>query len=82
MKEKVKALVLMGRDAPLLQSALGDLVTTVRVANMSEAVRTASTLAESGDAVLLAPACASLDQFKDYQERGRIFSEEVRGVTQ
>ena len=82
VKEKVKALVLMGRDAPLLQSALGDLVTIVRVANMSEAVRSANMLAEAGDAVLLAPACASLDQFKDYQERGRIFSEEVRGITQ
>ncbi|MFM2007347.1 MAG: hypothetical protein RLZZ09_3002 [Pseudomonadota bacterium] len=78
VKEKVKALVLMGRDAPLMQSALEDLVTTVCVANMAEAVNAASALATQGDAVLLAPACASLDQYKDYQERGRVFGEEVR----
>jgi UDP-N-acetylmuramoylalanine--D-glutamate ligase len=78
VKEKVKALVLMGRDAPLMQSALEDLVTTVCAANMAEAVNAASALATQGDAVLLAPACASLDQYKDYQERGRVFGEEVR----
>ncbi|MEY2680771.1 MAG: hypothetical protein RL661_1002, partial [Pseudomonadota bacterium] len=78
VKEKVKALVLMGRDAPLMQSALEDLVTTVCVANMAEAVNAAYELAIQGDAVLLAPACASLDQYKDYQERGRVFGEEVR----
>jgi UDP-N-acetylmuramoylalanine--D-glutamate ligase len=82
VKEKLKALVLMGRDAPLMQSALGDLVTTVRVANMAEAVQVASELATAGDAVLLAPACASLDQYKDYQERGRMFGEEVRRLAQ
>lgn len=78
VKEKVKALVLMGRDAPLMQAALEGLVTTVRTANMAEAVKAASELATAGDAVLLAPACASLDQYKDYQERGRVFAEEVR----
>jgi UDP-N-acetylmuramoylalanine--D-glutamate ligase len=45
---------------------------------MAEAVKAASELATAGDAVLLAPACASLDQYKDYQERGRVFGEEVR----
>jgi len=81
VKEKVKALILMGRDAPLMQAALEDLVKTVLVANMTEAVRAASELAMAGDAVLLAPACASLDQYKDYQERGRVFTEEVRKLT-
>ena len=78
VKEKVKALVLMGRDAPLMQAALEGLVTTVRTANMAESVKAASELATAGDAVLLAPACASLDQYKDYQQRGRVFAEEVR----
>jgi UDP-N-acetylmuramoylalanine--D-glutamate ligase len=78
--EKVKSAVLMGRDAGLLQTAFGDIVDTVTVADMHEAVLAAQRLAQSGDVVLLAPACASLDQYKDYQERGRIFSTEVRGL--
>jgi len=75
--EKVKYAVLMGRDAGLLETALTDIVTTVRVENMREAVTTASELAEPGDVVLLAPACSSLDQYRDYQERGRVFTEEM-----
>ena len=75
--EKVRALVLMGRDAPLLEQALSDLAPVTRVDNMAQAVQAARTLARPGDTVLLAPACASLDQYKDYQERGRIFSEAV-----
>lgn len=80
VEQKVKAAVLMGRDAGLLESALGDLVPVVRVNAMREAVRAASRLAEPGDVVLLAPACASLDQYKDYQERGRMFVKEMRGL--
>jgi UDP-N-acetylmuramoylalanine--D-glutamate ligase len=78
--EKVRAAVLMGRDAPLLEAALGDLVATVRAGNMREAVQVARSLARPGDVVLLAPACASLDQYKDYQERGRMFVDAVRGL--
>ena len=78
--EKVRAAVLMGKDAPLLESTLGDLIATVKVGNIRQAVETARTLAQPGDAVLLAPACASLDQFKDYQERGRLFMEAVRSL--
>ena len=75
---KVRALILMGRDAPKLHAALADLVETRMVASMKEAVSAARALARPGDVVLLAPACASLDQYKDYQERGRMFAEEVR----
>lgn len=77
---KVRALVLMGRDAPLLAQALGHLVPTVTVDNMKQAVAAARKLAQTGDVVLLAPACASLDQYKNYQERGRLFAEAVRGL--
>lgn len=79
--EKVRGAVLMGRDAPVLEQVLGPVVTTVRVQNMKQAVDVARRLAEPGDTVLLAPACASLDQYKDYQERGRVFVEAVKGLS-
>lgn len=77
---KVRSAVLMGKDAPLLEQAISDLVKTVRVENMKQAVRTARNLAQRGDTVLLAPACASLDQYRDFQERGRSFADEVRSM--
>lgn len=78
VQDKVKALILMGKDASLMEAALGDLVSTVPVENMRQAVESAHRLARPGDVVLLAPACASLDQYKDYQHRGRMFADEVR----
>jgi len=77
---KVRAAVLMGRDAALLEQALSPVVATVRVDTMKQAVATARRLAQKGDIVLLAPACASLDQYKDYRERGRVFAEAVRSL--
>lgn len=79
--QKVKALILIGRDAPLLGEALGDLVQTIMAVSLSKAVQASAQIADAGDVVMLAPACASLDQFKDYQERGRIFQEEVRKLS-
>jgi len=70
----------MGRDAALLEQALSPVVATVRVDTMKQAVATARRLAQKGDIVLLAPACASLDQYKDYRERGRVFAEAVRSL--
>lgn len=78
--EKVRALVLMGKDAPLLEAALSGVATAVRAENMRQAVQAARSLAQPGDTVLLAPACASLDQYQNYQERGRMFAEAVRGL--
>jgi len=80
-KRTVRAAVVMGKDASLLQEALADIVPTRRVANMREAVATASGLAHPGDTVLLAPACASLDQYRDYQHRGQVFVDAVRSLT-
>jgi UDP-N-acetylmuramoylalanine--D-glutamate ligase len=77
---KVRAAILMGRDAPALDAVLRSVVPTVRVGNMKQAVEAARGLAQKGDTVLLAPACASLDQYKDYQERGRLFVEAVRSL--
>nr|MBP8236792.1 UDP-N-acetylmuramoyl-L-alanine--D-glutamate ligase [Pseudomonas sp.] len=75
-----RAVVLLGRDAELLAAALGDAVPLIRVKTLEEAVLRAAELAESGDAVLLSPACASLDMFKNFEERGRLFAQAVEGL--
>jgi UDP-N-acetylmuramoylalanine--D-glutamate ligase len=79
--EKLRAAVLMGRDGPLIERALEGVVPTIRVDTMFEAVRAARGVAQGGDTVLLAPACASLDQYQDYQERGRDFAATVRSLS-
>lgn len=79
--DKLRAAVLMGRDGPLIEQVLKDVVPTIRVKTMFEAVRAARGVAQGGDTVLLAPACASLDQYKDYQERGRDFAATVRSMS-
>ncbi|MHB8454170.1 MAG: UDP-N-acetylmuramoyl-L-alanine--D-glutamate ligase [Acidiferrobacterales bacterium] len=80
VKGHVRAMVLIGRDAPLLQTALGDLVSVVHAVDMAEAVREASRLAYPGDAVLLSPACASFDMFRNYEHRGDAFCDAVKGM--
>ncbi|MFJ4371909.1 UDP-N-acetylmuramoyl-L-alanine--D-glutamate ligase [Pseudomonas japonica] len=72
-----RAVVLLGRDAELLAEALGDDVPLVRVKTLDEAVSRCAELARPGDAVLLSPACASLDMFKNFEERGRLFAQAV-----
>jgi UDP-N-acetylmuramoylalanine--D-glutamate ligase len=73
----VKALVLLGRDAPALQAALGEQTRTYRVADMDEAVTLAAEIARSGDLVLLSPACASLDMYRNFAARGDHFARAV-----
>jgi UDP-N-acetylmuramoylalanine--D-glutamate ligase len=73
--------ILLGRDAELLAQVLGDAVPLVRVSNLEEAVRHAAEIARSGDAVLLSPACASLDMFKNFEERGRLFAQAVEALS-
>jgi UDP-N-acetylmuramoylalanine--D-glutamate ligase len=80
--EKAKSVVLMGKDAPLIKQALeGSSVPVYSAENMVQAVQIAASLASVGDTVLLSPACASLDQFKDYQDRGNKFTKAVMGLT-
>ncbi|WP_459207927.1 UDP-N-acetylmuramoyl-L-alanine--D-glutamate ligase [Pseudomonas sp. MLB6B] len=70
-----RAVVLLGRDAERLAQALGDHVPLIRVSSLDEAVEQCAKQAEPGDAVLLSPACASLDMFKNFEERGRLFAQ-------
>ena len=74
---KAKSVVLMGKDAPLIEQALAGCVPVYSASNMNEAVKIAASLAKTGDSVLLSPACASLDQFKNYQDRGNKFVKAV-----
>ena len=75
----VRAAVLIGRDAPQIRAALQDSgVTLVEAQTLPEAVQIAATQAQSGDAVLLSPACASLDMFRDYAHRAAVFCEAVQ----
>ena len=77
----VRAVVLIGRDAPALRAALEPAgVDIVDCATLPEAVQRASSLAQAGDAVLLSPACASLDMFKNYAHRAQVFVDAVRDI--
>ena len=77
VSEKVKALVLIGEASGKIKEALGDLTHTVHASHMKEAVETARAIAQRGDVVLLSPACASFDMFKDFEDRGRQFKKIV-----
>ena len=76
-----RAVMLIGRDAPLLRAALADTGIALHDhATLEEATRAASTLAQPGDAVLLSPACASFDMFKGYAHRAAVFRSTVEEI--
>jgi len=81
LAEKARAVLLIGRDAPLLAEAWRDAALLEEVETLERAVERAQILAQPGDSVLLAPACASLDQFRDYRHRGERFAELARQIT-
>lgn len=80
VKRHVAHVILLGKDADLLQNTLQDCAQITRVNTMQEAVSVAKTIAQPGDAVLLAPACSSLDQYENYMARGNDFIRAVNEV--
>ena len=80
LRVKARAVVLLGEAAPLLAQAIGTSVPFEEATDMNDAVRRAAALARPGDCVLLAPACSSLDMYKNYAERGDAFAEAARGL--
>jgi UDP-N-acetylmuramoylalanine--D-glutamate ligase len=77
IKERVKALILMGEAREKMQGAFQGLLPIHLVKGMEEGVRLAWKLARGGNVILLSPACSSFDMFEDYQDRGRTFKEIV-----
>ena len=79
-ERRVRAAVLIGEAAPALEGALGETCETVLATSMAAAVEAAAAIAESGDRVLLSPACASQDMFVDYRARGEAFAQAVEAL--
>ncbi len=81
IKTSVRALVLIGEDADNIQSQLTGQTEIIRSKTMVDAVEAATLAAHNGDSVLLAPACASFDMFKSFEERGDVFKKAVMQMT-
>ena len=81
VKEKVKAIVCMGIDNRKIHEAFGnDVELIINTGNAKDAVQSAFHFADKGDVVLLSPACASFDLFKNYEDRGKQFKEAVKDL--
>jgi UDP-N-acetylmuramoylalanine--D-glutamate ligase len=77
----LRAAVIIGEDADEIESAFDSLTPIVRAKDLRAAVDRAAALAETGDTVLLAPACASFDMYPDYQARGEHFTQIVEALS-
>ena len=80
LENKLRAAVLIGRDAERIETALDTIMPTYFARDMEDAVQQAAAYAESDDTVLLAPACASFDQFDNYAARGDAFCKAVEAL--
>jgi len=77
LAERPRAVILIGEAAGRIAEAMGADAAPERATSLEDAIRRAAELAESGDAVIMAPACSSFDMFDDYAHRGRVFRETV-----
>jgi UDP-N-acetylmuramoylalanine--D-glutamate ligase len=82
LRGRSTAVVAIGEARAAVREALGDQVAVIEAGSMAEAVRAALGAAPPGGTVVLAPACASFDMFRDYAERGRVFKQEVERLAQ
>lgn len=82
MKDKGRAVVVMGEAADAIAKAFEGALPVERATSMEDAVARAERLAQRGDAVLLSPACSSFDMFKDYKHRGDVFAAAVRALAE
>jgi len=81
VRQHARAVVLIGRDAPLIRAALeGTGVTLLDAGSMQAAVELAARQAQTGDAVLMSPACASFDMFDNYGHRAQVFCDAVQAL--
>ena len=80
LRGKLKRALLIGRDARVLGEALGEVCPIDYCATLEAAVAEAARHARAGDTVLLSPACASLDMFRDFAHRGEVYAAAVRGL--
>ena len=80
LRDRGRALVLIGEAADRIEAAARGILPISRATTMREAVAAARELARKGDAVLLSPACSSFDMFRDYKERGDVFTQAVRDL--
>jgi len=80
LRERVKTVITIGSAAEKIERQLDGVVKIERVETLQRAVAFAQAEAVAGDTVLLAPACASFDQFENYEQRGRVFKELVQGL--
>jgi len=80
LRQRVKRVYTIGAAAQKIESQIKDAVQVVSAATLEAAVKQAANSAQAGEVVLLAPACASFDQFENYEHRGRVFKELVRGL--
>jgi len=77
LRQRVKAVYTIGTAAEKIRSQIGEAAAVVSSGTLESAIKQASASASPGDIVLLAPACASFDQFQNYEHRGRVFKELV-----
>ena len=80
LRHRVKRVYTIGTAAEKIQSQIKDAAEVVAAGSLESAVRQAAASAQPGEIVLLAPACASFDQFQNYEHRGRVFKELVGGL--